>query len=61
MDILAKIWIVFLVVVTVIFLWYVSFNLEKWFNYKFGYQSKVEERILPLEKRIEELEKLIKK
>jgi hypothetical protein len=44
---------------------YGGFQLERWFKYKFGYESKVQaevqKQIVPLEKRVEALEKEIEK
>lgn len=43
---------------------YGSFRIERWYHYKFGYQSKVEEsiteRVQPLERRLKELEARVK-
>jgi high-affinity Fe2+/Pb2+ permease len=42
-------------------LWYGGWQLSRWWNYKFGYESKVQaevqKQIAPLEKRVEALEK----
>lgn len=44
---------------------YGGFQLERWFKYKFGYESKVQaevqKQIAPLEKRVTELEQEVNK
>lgn len=43
---------------------YGGFKLERWYHYKFGYQSKVQEEVqkavAPLEKRVTDLEQRLK-
>ena len=45
-------------------LWYGGWQLSRWWNYKFGYESKVQaevqKQIAPLEKRVAELEQEVK-
>jgi len=39
---------------------YGSWRVERWLNWKFGYSKDVSSEVVPLEKRIDELEQRIK-
>jgi hypothetical protein len=40
-------------------LWFLGFTIARWFNYQFGYKSKVTAQIEPLNNRITQLEKRV--
>jgi cytochrome oxidase assembly protein ShyY1 len=46
-------------------MWYGGWQLSRWWNYKFGYESKVQaevqKQVAPLEKRVTELEQEVNK
>lgn len=52
-------------VVVIGLLWYGGFQISRWWNYKFGYESKVQaevqKQLAPLEKRVTELEQEVSK
>lgn len=53
-----KDWIKLILLILIVgFISLFAFKFERWFNYKFGYEQKIEEKIRPLEKRVEQLER----
>jgi predicted PurR-regulated permease PerM len=60
-NFIAGVFIIVIVIGIVIGIVYGSWQLKRWFNWKYMYGDQVAEAIAPLEKRIAELEKRVEK